>query len=43
MERELSDFIKTAEDKRKTSPDLLTESTVGRRADAQSFNQPLSA
>jgi hypothetical protein len=43
IERELSDFIKTAEEKRKASLDLQTESTIGRRADAQPFKQPLSA
>ncbi|MGF6971500.1 hypothetical protein OKW43_008595 [Paraburkholderia sp. WC7.3g] len=43
MERELSDFIANAEEKRKASLERRTESTVGRRADAQPFNQALSA
>lgn len=43
MERELSDFIATAEEKRKASLERRTESTLGRRTDAQPFKQPLSA
>jgi hypothetical protein len=43
MERELSDFIANAEEKRKASLERRTESTVERRSDAQPFNQPLSA
>ncbi|MGU7774711.1 hypothetical protein ACV229_31625 [Burkholderia sp. MR1-5-21] len=43
MERELSEFIKSAEEKRKASLERRTASTVGRRADAQPFKQPLSA
>jgi hypothetical protein len=43
MERELSDFIANAEEKRKASLERRTESTVGRRADAQPRKQALSA
>ncbi|CAB3799361.1 hypothetical protein LMG28614_04949 [Paraburkholderia ultramafica] len=43
MERELSDFIATAEEKRTASLERRTESAPGRRADAQPFQQPLSA
>jgi hypothetical protein len=43
MERELSEFIKNAEERRKASLEQRTESTVGRRPDAQSLKQPLSA
>ena len=43
LERELSDFIATAEEKRKASLERRIESTPGRRVDAQPFKQPLSA
>lgn len=43
MERELSEFIKRAEEKRKASLERRTESTVGQRTDAQPLKQPLSA
>ncbi|MDR6496330.1 hypothetical protein J2797_006257 [Paraburkholderia terricola] len=43
MERELSDFIANAEEKRKAWLERRTESTVARRADAQPFSQALGA
>jgi len=43
MERELSDFIANAEDKRKAVLDRRAEMTVAKRADTQVFSQPLSA
>jgi hypothetical protein len=43
MERELSDFIANAEEKRKVSLERRTESTVDRATDAQPFKQALSA
>ncbi|WP_341318694.1 hypothetical protein WN982_27200 [Paraburkholderia sp. IMGN_8] len=42
MERELSDFIVYAEEKRKASLERRTEFAVSRRAEAQPFEQPLS-
>ncbi|MDR6413249.1 UNVERIFIED_ORG: hypothetical protein ABIC62_006684 [Burkholderia sp. 1595] len=43
MERELSDFIANAEEKRKAWLERRTESTVARRADTQPFSQALGA
>ena len=43
MERELSDFIASAEEKRKVSLDRRKESMVDRRADTRPFENPLSA
>jgi len=43
MERELSDFIVNAEEKRRASLERRTESMVGRRTDAQPLNHALSA
>jgi hypothetical protein len=43
MERELSDFIANAEEKRKAVLDRRAEMTVERRADKPAFSQPLSA
>jgi hypothetical protein len=43
MERELSDFIASAEEKRKASLQRRTESTVARRDDAQALKQALGA
>ncbi|WP_449184712.1 hypothetical protein [Trinickia sp. YCB016] len=43
MERELSDFIANAEEKRKESLERRTGPTLGRRADVQPFKQQLSA
>jgi hypothetical protein len=43
MERELSDFIANAEEKRKESLERRTGPTVGRRAEVQPLKQPLSA
>ncbi|WP_246217506.1 hypothetical protein [Paraburkholderia panacisoli] len=43
MERELSDFIASAEEKRKVSLDRRKESMIDRRADARPFETPLSA
>ncbi|WP_260464010.1 hypothetical protein [Burkholderia sp. Bp8963] len=40
-ERELSEFIKAAEENRKASLEPRSDSTVGRRADIQPFKQPL--
>jgi hypothetical protein len=43
MERELSDFIVNAEEKRKASLERRAEFTVDRRTDAQPFRQAVSA
>ena len=43
MDRELSDFIACAEEKRKVSLDRRKESTVDRRADTRPFENPLGA
>jgi hypothetical protein len=43
MERELSDFIANAEDKRRASLEHRMESTVRREADGQPFKQAISA
>jgi hypothetical protein len=43
MERELSDFIANAEEKRKALLERRAESTGGRRTDAQPFKQALGA
>lgn len=43
LERELSDFIANAEEKRKESLERRTESLVGRQTDAQPFKHALSA
>jgi hypothetical protein len=43
MERELSDFIANAEEKRKASLERQTVFTAGRRADTPALNQALSA
>jgi len=43
LERELSDFIANAEEKRKESLERRMESTVGRRVDVQRVKQVLSA
>ncbi|REG48565.1 hypothetical protein B0G80_4811 [Paraburkholderia sp. BL6669N2] len=43
MERELSNFIASAEENRTTSLQHRTESTVARRADGQAFKQALNA
>jgi hypothetical protein len=43
MERELSDFIASAEEKRKVSLDRRKESMIDRRADTRPFETPLSA
>jgi hypothetical protein len=43
MDRELSDFIASAEEKRKVSLDRRKESIIDRRAGTQPFESPLSA
>jgi hypothetical protein len=43
MERELSDFIANAEEKRKAVLERRAEATAERRADVKPFKQPLSA
>jgi hypothetical protein len=43
LERELSEFIASAEEKRKAPLDRRMDATVGRRIDAQQFKQTLSA
>lgn len=43
MERELLDFIASAEEKRKAALERRAEFPTERRSDAQPFNQPLSA
>jgi hypothetical protein len=43
MERELTDFIASVEENRKTSLQRRMESMVARRADPQAFKQALSA
>jgi len=43
MERELSDFVVNAEEKRRASLERRMESTVGRQADAQPLKHVLSA
>ncbi|QBR04370.1 hypothetical protein [Paraburkholderia pallida] len=43
MERELSDFIKNAEVRRKESLERRTGPSVGRRPDVQPFKKPLGA
>jgi hypothetical protein len=42
MERELSDFIETAEEERKALLQRRAESVISRRADAQGFKEALS-
>jgi hypothetical protein len=43
MDRQLSNFIACAEEKRKVSLDRRKESTVDRRADTRPFENPLGA
>jgi hypothetical protein len=43
MERELSDFIANAEEKRKASLERRSEFTIGRQTDTQQLKQALSA